>query len=242
MNYEKKEVLLMSARDRLAVFSVAALMLSFCWQAASRAQDSNRPADKPAVPPPRDLGPNIDQTRFDRRKGDIPRKPDLHMRRDADRPDFRRGRPAGPYHDGAPDQRRPGPPRDLPHAKVPMGVPKGRLGGDMADPGMPGVGPVDPEMQELDRKDFELGHQCMELSMRYRHAQSEEKEQLKKELTELVDEHFDVRQQRRELQLKRLEEELKRLREAIGRRSDSREQIVSKRIAELLGEEDNLSF
>jgi len=112
----------------------------------------------------------------------------------------------------------------------------------MAGPGMPGMGPADPEMQELDRRDFELGQQCMELSMRFRHAPPDEKEKLKKELTESVNGHFEVRQQRRELQLKRLEEELKRLREAIERRSGSREQIVSKRIAELLGEEDDLSF
>ncbi len=233
----------MSTETRHIVFLAAVLVLSFFWQAALHAQDGDRPADKPRVAPPSDRAPSKGQPRFDRPRADGPRKPALHLRPDADRPSDRRGWPAGPAPGDASGQHRAGPPHDVPHAKPPLGLhPKRGVGGGMAGPGMPGMGPADPEMQELDRRDFELGQQCMELSMRFRHAPPDEKEKLKKELTESVNGHFEVRQQRRELQLKRLEEELKRLREAIERRSGSREQIVSKRIAELLGEEDDLSF
>jgi len=65
---------------------------------------------------------------------------------------------------------------------------------------------------------------------------------LRTQLAEVVNKHFDVRQKRRELQLKRMEEELKRLQEAITDRNKSRESIVSKRMLELVGDPKDLDF
>ena len=54
-----------------------------------------------------------------------------------------------------------------------------------------------------------------------------------------MDKQFEVRQQRRSLELKRLEEEIKRLREALDRRKESRASLVNKRIAQLIGEDED---
>ena len=55
-------------------------------------------------------------------------------------------------------------------------------------------------------------------------------------------EQFAIRQGRRRLELKRFDEELKRLREAFERRGKSQQQIIDKRVSELLGEENEAGF
>jgi hypothetical protein len=41
------------------------------------------------------------------------------------------------------------------------------------------------------------------------------------------------------LELKHLEDEIKRIRESIDKRNQSKEQIVDRRVSELLGQDDN---
>ena len=96
----------------------------------------------------------------------------------------------------------------------------------------------DPDMFKLFSKDHALERRTRELSVQYRQAPKEQRPSIRKELTEAVDAHFEVRQERRSLELKRLEEELNRLRSAIERRSKAKKDISSRRIAELLGEDD----
>ena len=111
-------------------------------------------------------------------------------------------------------------------------------------PGMPGMSGTheDEEMAALTRSDFELEQRTMQLAHRYRLAAEEQREELKKELTEVINKHFDVRQEKRELQLKRMEEALSKLREAIQKRSDARDEIVEKRLGDLVGERSDLEF
>jgi septum formation topological specificity factor MinE len=87
-----------------------------------------------------------------------------------------------------------------------------------------------------------MERQTMELVAQVRRAAGDEREKLKKDVSDLVAKHFDVRQERRKLQLKRLEEELKRLRDAITKRDDSSDSIVKNRISELIGEPRELDF
>jgi ABC-type phosphate transport system auxiliary subunit len=82
----------------------------------------------------------------------------------------------------------------------------------------------------------------LELSEQYHRAPNEKREALQKQLAESVSKHFDVRQSRRELHLKRLTEELEKLRESITRRTEVRDQIIGKRVSELMGKEDDLAF
>jgi len=162
------------------------------------------------------------------------------------------GRPGGPPRG---DRTRPGP-RSKDDATRPgpggrFGVPRaGRPGGPPHPAGPPRwphqdweqLQKNDPEMYKLLREDEDLDRQSRQLAMQYRLAPKDGKEAIQKELEELVSKHFDVRQQRRALELKRLEEELQRLRDSIDNRNKLREQIVKKRVAELLGLDEGTRF
>jgi hypothetical protein len=102
--------------------------------------------------------------------------------------------------------------------------------------------PDDPEMRELVGQDAELERQTFQTAEQVRRAGGDERDRLKTQLAELVNKHFNVRQKRRELQLKRMEDELKRLRDAISQRNESRGSIVKNRLAELVGDPQNLEF
>ena len=120
----------------------------------------------------------------------------------------------------------------------------------MGFPGGPGMGlggqgdffQEDPEMAALNRSDYDLDAKTQELAEQLRNAKTEEREKIKTQITETVTKHFDVRQKRRELQIKRMEDELKKLREAMIKRNESKEQIIKKRLTELVGNEDDLGF
>ncbi len=101
---------------------------------------------------------------------------------------------------------------------------------------------MDPQMYKLLREDYVLERQTREFAIQYRRASAEQRAEIKKQLGELVDKHFEVRQERRRLELKRLEEELERLREAIEARNDTRDELVRQRVAEILGDEGGLEF
>ena len=120
----------------------------------------------------------------------------------------------------------------------------------MGFPGGPGMGlggqgdffQEDPEMAALNRSDYDLDTQTQDLSEKLRSAKKEDREKLKEEIALTVAKHFDVRQKRRELQIKRMEDELKKLRDAMTKRNESKDQIIKKRMAELIGNEDDLGF
>lgn len=97
-------------------------------------------------------------------------------------------------------------------------------------------------MYKLVVEDNRLDREAAALARRILAAKSPEREKLEGELAVVVNKHFDIRQQRRELSLARMEEELKRLREAIEERSKAREDIVHRRIAELIGSDSRLEF
>lgn len=101
----------------------------------------------------------------------------------------------------------------------------------------------DPEMFELMRKDFDLDRECHELSEQFRRSQgTKEKAELEKTINELVRTHFNVRQKRRELELQRLEDQLSRLRESIKTRVDTRDEIIRRRVLELIGRPEDAGF
>ena len=132
---------------------------------------------------------------------------------------------------------------------------RGRGGGmGMAGPEMPGMGMMpgfgmgdpmqrsDPEMYKLLARDRELERESISLSEQYRRAPEEARAELKKQIGEVIGQHFEVRQQRRQLELKRLEADLDRLQAAIKRRQESREDIIKRRVMQLTWEKDHLDF
>jgi hypothetical protein len=102
-----------------------------------------------------------------------------------------------------------------------------------------GMRPNDPEMEKLMRTDVELDRQTRELAARFRGASHDEQTEIKKKLADVVTKQFEARQERRTLELKRLEDEIKRIRESIDKRNQGKQQIVDRRVSELLGQDDN---
>ena len=177
------------------------------------------------------------------RGGDYPRTPPPRTFERNREPDGRQ--PPPPPRDGDERQR---PPEGRPYSPAqPRGPDGGRPMPDAFDgPGMLRGGAEmekrDPEMYKLLKADRDLERQTHELAMQYRRAASSEREQIKQQIDELVNKHFDVRQQRRALELKRLENELQRLREAIEKRASARAVLVEKRVSEVIGREDEIGF
>jgi septum formation topological specificity factor MinE len=91
--------------------------------------------------------------------------------------------------------------------------------------------------QELDRKSRDLSDQLR----RGRNVGADQKEQIKKQLADVVSRHFDVRQERRELELKRMEDEIERLRATVKSYREKREAAVQRRLSQLM-DVDDLDF
>ncbi len=142
------------------------------------------------------------------------------------------------------------------HPKMAPGHPASSLHGPgiQGPGGGPGVGPMargvdwqelqrsDPELFEMERLDIELERKTFELVGQYRRTPPAERAALAMAVQEAVAKHFEVRQKKRQLQLARMERELKRMREEIQRRDEAKEQIVGRRLKELIGESGDLDF
>ncbi len=97
----------------------------------------------------------------------------------------------------------------------------------------------DPERFKLLQKDFEMDRQIKDLVRKYKaETNSEQKEVLKKEITELCTKHFEVRQQRRELDLARMKAWLNQIEQGIEKSRQNKDKIIEQRINSLL--DDNL--
>jgi septum formation topological specificity factor MinE len=102
----------------------------------------------------------------------------------------------------------------------------------------------DPEMIRLTQREQELDRKSRDLSdqlRRGRNVGADQKEQIKKQLADVVSRHFDVRQERRELELKRMEDEIERLRATVKSYREKREAAVQRRLSQLM-DVDDLDF
>lgn len=114
---------------------------------------------------------------------------------------------------------------------------------DYAWPYVGGPNETDPEMLKLVQDDSRMAQETAARADMWRQAsEPAKKAELKSELEELAKQHFDVRQQRRELELKRLQAQLERVRSLVTKRTESRDLIIRRHVAQLLGEEDDLAF
>lgn len=217
---------------KLSMMTALTLVMSVALATSARSQENtgDPPADDPAdfQRPPNDPGPPRRGERGDRNRGPggFDRQPG----------DFGRGGPNRPPHefgsrDGhgpnanrpGPDGQGPGPGRRAPH-------------------GWQSMQQRDPEMFKMMKSDHDLNQEAIKLSQQFRRSPEDQRENLKTQLSEVVNKHFDVRQKRRALELKRVKKELDRLQSAIDRRNDARDEIVGRRVAELTGERNDLDF
>jgi hypothetical protein len=220
---------------------IGATLLALSFASAQEPKPKDPPPAEPRVErapprePRREGGPNRPPPR-DNGDPDGPRdRPPPRYADPQPRGGFGPGGPGGPGPGGG---FRPGDGR----GRGPGGFGLGFGGPPGMGPGGEGFFPEDPEMAALNRAEYDLDQQTRDLADKLRGMKKGDGEKIKAEITEVVTKHFDVRQQRRELQIKRMEDELKKLRESMTRRNDSKEQIIKKRLAELVGNEDDLGF
>lgn len=96
---------------------------------------------------------------------------------------------------------------------------------------------VDPERYKLLKAQQEIEVKIWELVEEYKEADESKKQQIKTKLHKLLSELFDLREEEKEFEIKRLEKELQKLRELTEQRKKHKDEIISRHIDELLGEE-----
>lgn len=107
------------------------------------------------------------------------------------------------------------------------------------------------ETRELERRNEEVERRSMELAQRYNELRQSrepeaplERDELRRQLEQTVDEHFGVRTELRRIELRQVEMQLDRLRQAVERirddlewREQARESIKERRLRQLLDEQ-----
>lgn len=101
----------------------------------------------------------------------------------------------------------------------------------------------EPELYEKSLQILELRRESFELVEKYKDAETDkEKEKIKTELSRVVSEQFDLREEVRGARIKRLEEKITRLKEELAERKKNRDEIIERRIDELIDENDYMRW
>ena len=99
----------------------------------------------------------------------------------------------------------------------------------------------DPELYEWRVKDMKIGLECQKLQRQFQEASKggdrDRVKEIRSQIAEKVEEHFDVRQKMRELELERLERRLAEARKQLEKRAANRKELVEKRVGDLTNEQ-----
>ncbi len=93
-----------------------------------------------------------------------------------------------------------------------------------------------------DDQDAAMDREAKQLAARVRAAKEPEKSKLRAELELLTDKHFELRQQRRAAEIAELADRVDKLRVAHHRRQENKPDILKRRLADLLDEENELKW
>ena len=100
-----------------------------------------------------------------------------------------------------------------------------------------------PERYEQKKKEHALEIRGRQLAEKYRHNNdSKVKETIKKELSSILSQMFDIREKDREEEIKLLTEKLDHLKNVLEERKTKKKEIVERRLQEMLGEIDVLRW
>ncbi len=95
---------------------------------------------------------------------------------------------------------------------------------------------------EQHKKKVELEINVEYLALKYKNSEANEKQNLKKELSESLIELFDIREAEKLQELKNLEKRLAELKESLQARKQNKNEIVQRRIQEMLGDSKYLRW
>lgn len=99
----------------------------------------------------------------------------------------------------------------------------------------------DPERYEQKVKQNSLERRGRQLAEKYRDSTDEKiKANIKKELSSVLNQLFDLREKDREMEIKHLTEKLNQLKSVLAERKKKKQEIVERRLQEMLGEIDVL--
>lgn len=97
-------------------------------------------------------------------------------------------------------------------------------------------------MHERERKIFEAEVKAEALSVKYEKASQSKRNSIKNELRSALNNLFDEKERRREDEVKELENELKELRKSLAVRQKNKNNIIERRIQDLLDEDEYLEW
>lgn len=99
------------------------------------------------------------------------------------------------------------------------------------------------ERMETDRQIEEMEIQTEALGIQYEHASSEnDKQKIVTDLKHILGQLFDMKEKSRSLEVEMLEKELKQLKESLNVRKQSKNEIINRRLNELIGKGDYLDW
>jgi hypothetical protein len=101
----------------------------------------------------------------------------------------------------------------------------------------------DSERGELSAAEGALAHESEQLKHTLERAKTDsERSDARTKLSENVGKQFDLRQKRHGLEIEALETQVKKLKELVRKRQESREDIISRRVDQILREADGLGW
>lgn len=101
---------------------------------------------------------------------------------------------------------------------------------------------VEKEYDELEKKIIAYEIESKSLLAKLAKSNVSEKSKLKNELKNSISELFDLKEERRSIEIDRLNERLAELNKKLKVRSKNKDEIVKRRMQELLGEDDYLDW
>src|SRR5262245_37236425 len=90
--------------------------------------------------------------------------------------------------------------------------------------------------------EMELADKSEELVRQLAKAEGSKKGKIKDQLSETIGKQFDARQKRHKEEIKALEEKLRKLKDLVQKREDKRDEIVSKRLEQLVRDAEGLGW
>jgi hypothetical protein len=102
---------------------------------------------------------------------------------------------------------------------------------------------IDEKYHEDNAKIAELEDKCYELAALHKESKEAEKQRrLETELKAAITDLFDLREAEREREMKQLETDLTQMKEKLVQRRANKSQIVQKRLDQLLGKKDDMTW
>jgi|GEM_PF-2780593 len=99
------------------------------------------------------------------------------------------------------------------------------------------------ERFQTERKIEEMDVRSEALGIRYEYSSSEsEKQKIVSDLKAVLNQLFDMKEKSRSLEVEMLEKELKKLKESLNVRKQSKNEIINRRLNELIGKGDYLDW